>query len=93
MFVQSESIAFVVAGSEVSETDEDVMKNSSESNDSDRVESLKQVHAVEVDCQEDDFNRNEQHNMALQQTVESNQSAGGNEMVESFHMENGNINL
>ena len=75
----------------VSETDEDLMKNSAESNDSEKMDSLDRMQALEMDNQADNFDRNEQHNMAVQQTVESNQD--GNEMVESFHMENGNMNL
>ena len=82
--------------SEVSESEEDLMKNSAGSNGSEKVDSLEQVETVEMDNQADNFNRNEQHNMAVQQTVESNQGVDGidgNEMVESFHMENGNINV
>ena len=75
----------------LSETDEDVMKNSAESNNSEKVDSLERLQTVEINNQADNFNRNEQHNMAVQQTVESNQD--GNEMVESFHLENGNMNL
>ena len=75
----------------LSETDEDVMKNSAESSGREKLDSLEQLQTVEMDNQADNFNRNEQHNMAVQQTVESNQD--GNEMVESFHMENGNMNL
>ena len=81
--------------SEVSETDEDVMKNSAESQDSeDLAEAVQQVHVVEADNKVDNNCRNEQHNMAIQQTVASNEGKkDGNEMVESFHMENGNANL
>ena len=82
--------------SEVSESEEDLMKNSAESNGSEKVDSLERVQTVEMNNQADNFNRNEQHNMAVQQTVESNQGVDGmdgNEMVESFHMENGNFNI
>ena len=84
--------------SEISETDEDVMKNSAKSHDSeesvDAVQQKRVVDVVEVDIQVDNFTRNEQHNMAVQQTVESNQREGdGKEMIQSFHMENGNSNF
>ena len=82
--------------SEVSGSEEDLMKKSAESNGSGKVDSLQRVQTVEMNNQADNFNRNEQHNMAVQQTVESNQGVDGmdgNEMVESFHMENGNFNV
>ncbi len=66
-------------------TDEDVMKTSAESQNSEETDN---------DLVEN-FNRNEQHNMAVQQTVESNEAAEEEDkMVQSFHLENdGNANL
>lgn len=62
-------------------SEEDVMQSSKESGSD--------------ECAENDadiFSKNDQHNIALQQTVESNQEKGG-EMNRSFLLENGNVDL
>lgn len=97
--MSSNGVEVITAGddlaSEVSGTDEDVMKNSSESHDSEGMIGTANGIGDEEETvnQVDNFSKNEQHNMALQQTVESNQGSVNDEMVESFHLENGNVNL